>query len=493
MHKYHARARVANARTGRGIRGAPFLHRGPFDLQWPHLSAPTTRHDRLPAAIATIASGASLDEALATVLSAVAERVAASACAVWLVKQGDVCERCDAAASCPDRTLCLHLKASVDVGGTRHPSRVPLVVFRERAVVRGGVVRASEPNGAGALLVTARAVEAAGGDAVAVVPLKGPAGVLGLLAVLRATPLGADELDAVRGLADAAVLAVRVADLTSRNQRAEGRLEEDSESRADVEGLLHAMLYGSTEYDVIAEDLEGNVTVFSEGARTTYGYTPEEMIGRAKSDLLYAPEEIASGKVVEILNEAMRTGRCEAVVARLRKNGERFPARATFTVRRDAESDPCGFVIVERDLSAERTSAKLTETAALQVAQLQDHVHALKASYALLEADADELRRERDELRERVERAKEADELNAIRVELIRDLRRKLVATAADRDRLLARAPTPSRPASAHPLADLAAACGVSVEIVLGVSSQLTGDERTYTLTLPRGVRDRGR
>ena len=270
------------------------------------------------------------------------------------------------------------------------------------------------------------------------------------------------------------------------------QLEEYAEARAEVVGLLHAILYGSTEYDVIAEDLEGNITVFSEGAATTYGYAPDEMIGRAKADILYAPEEIECGKIVEILNETMKTGRCEAIVARLRKNGERFPARATFTVRRDGDGDPSGFVIVERDLSGERNSARLTETAAQQVAQLQDHLYALKSSFALLERDAADLRGENAALRERLDRMNETDELNAIRVELIKDLRRKFEALAADRDRLASRVDEleARRPCAAgsDPFDALARDLGSPLDALLGLTSHVVDGRSAFSIAIPRAM-----
>lgn len=347
----------------------------------------------LRAALGAIAGGASLDETLREIAETVVERLGAGSCKVWLVKQGDACATCELADACHDRSMCLHLKASVPGLGVEHP-RVPLVVFRDRTAAHGGSARASRNGAAGRLLFGADEVEQAGGDAYTLVPLKGPAGVVGLMGVLASAPLTAAATDALRGFSDAAIVAVRLADLTSRHQRATMQLEESAEERAEVAGLLHAILYGSTEYNVIAEDLDGRVTVFSEGARTAYGYAPEELIGRVKADVLYAPEEVRSGRVVEILNEATRTGRCEAVVTRLRKNGDRFSARATFTVRRDGEGDPSGIVVVERDLSSEGASARRAEAATEREAELRDHVRALSASHALLEREADRLRAE---------------------------------------------------------------------------------------------------
>ncbi len=55
------------------------------------------------------------------------------------------------------------------------------------------------------------------------------------------------------------------------------------------------MLESSTAYSIIAEDLEGNILAWNEGARLNYGYTAEEMIGKQNTRILHAPEDIKSG------------------------------------------------------------------------------------------------------------------------------------------------------------------------------------------------------
>lgn len=369
----------------------------------------------LRSTLGAIAGGASLDDALTSVADNVVGSLGATSGKVWLVKAGDMCSTCPLASECQDRSLCLHLRASTP-GATPESPRVPLVVFRDRLAARGGNGRLGDGL-AGGLLFHEEATNGLGHSALALAPLKGPTGVLGLVGVVRETPLSSDEFTTFKSLADAALVAIRIADLTSRFQRASMQIEESEEAQVEVTGLLHAILYGSTEYNVIAEDLRGNILLFSEGARNTYGYTPDEVIGKAKADILYAPEEIASGKIVEILNETMRTGRCEAVLSRVKKNGDAFPARATFTVRRDADGDPSGFVVVERDLSSERNSRQLTETAARQVAQVEDHLRDLKTSYSLLENDANDLRAQVDRLQQTLAetRGQANAELSALR------------------------------------------------------------------------------
>src|SRR5260221_12135418 len=96
------------------------------------------------------------------------------------------------------------------------------------------------------------------------------------------------------------------------------------------------ILESSTEYSVIAKDLEGKILLWNEGARRLYGYEPEEVVGRANSSILHTPEDVAAGRPREILDAALREGKWEGTLQRLRKNGQRFTARGVITPRREA-------------------------------------------------------------------------------------------------------------------------------------------------------------
>ncbi len=436
----------------------------------------------LRAALGSIAAGASLDDALELVSSAIVERTGSQSCTIWLVKPGDLCSHCELASKCADRSMCLHVKTTWPPS-TDAPVRVPLTVFRDRVAARGGTARVGDASGLGRTLF--HSVNVSSSASFAAFPLKGPAGVLGLLTVLRPTAFSHEEVDELRAFADIAVLAVRVADLTSRLQRASNQIGESTQVQAEIEGLLHAILFGSPEFAVIAEDLQGNISAFGEGARNLYGYDPDDVIGRAKSDVLFAPEEVESGKIVEILNEVMHTGRCESVITRIRRNGERFPSRATITLRRDPDGDPAGFVIVERDLSKERDTARLGESSARQVAQLEDTVHALKSANAMLERDVEALRRKAAQSAAPSAHTFDADDVTAIRVETIRELKAQvaelqaeLLDAATERDALAEdamrrKASAPLVPAAVEPRDDsgFRVLAGLSQELRSSLSS----------------------
>lgn len=125
----------------------------------------------------------------------------------------------------------------------------------------------------------------------------------------------------------------------------------------EMTNFLHSILAGSTEYSIIAEDLNGNILAFNKGASLIYGYRPEEVTGVANVRILHTEEDVKSGKVDRILELARKTGRYEGEVMRKKKNGEIFPVHVTFTLRRDEKGQPIGFVVISKDITEEKLVA----------------------------------------------------------------------------------------------------------------------------------------
>src|SRR5437764_5498006 len=91
------------------------------------------------------------------------------------------------------------------------------------------------------------------------------------------------------------------------------------------------ILESSTEDSVIGKDLDGKILLWNEGARRLYGYEPEEVVGKANSSILHTPEDLAAGKPQELLDAALKDGKWEGTIRRLRKNGDLFTARVVIT------------------------------------------------------------------------------------------------------------------------------------------------------------------
>ena len=122
--------------------------------------------------------------------------------------------------------------------------------------------------------------------------------------------------------------------------------------------FLQNILESSTEYSIVGKDLEGKILLWNEGARRIYGYGPEEVVGRANSAILHTPEDVAAGKPREIMDAALRHGKWEGALTRVRKNGQQFTARVVITPRRDPKGKPVGFLLMSKDITSEQ---QLTE------------------------------------------------------------------------------------------------------------------------------------
>ncbi len=137
----------------------------------------------------------------------------------------------------------------------------------------------------------------------------------------------------------------------------ENTVKERTVKLQETTNFVNSILAGSTEYSIIAEDLNGNILEFNEGASLIYGYRPEEVVGIANVRILHLEEDVRVGKVDYILEVARKTGRYEAEVLRKRKNGEVFPAHVTFTLRHDKDGQPIGFVVISKDITKDKLVA----------------------------------------------------------------------------------------------------------------------------------------
>src|SRR5437588_9824823 len=89
----------------------------------------------------------------------------------------------------------------------------------------------------------------------------------------------------------------------------------------DALDFIGNILGSSTEYSIIGKDLDGKILLWNEGARRLYGYEPEEVVGKANSSILHVPDDVKSGRHTEIVQAALRDGKWEGTLVRVRKNG----------------------------------------------------------------------------------------------------------------------------------------------------------------------------
>jgi len=142
-------------------------------------------------------------------------------------------------------------------------------------------------------------------------------------------------------------------DITEQ-KRLEVESQEQNVKLKEATGFLNNVLESSTAYSIIAEDLDGNILAWNEGARLNYGYTAEEMVGKQNTRILHAPEDIKSGRLQAVLDAALKTGKEEGVLESVRKNGERFTASLALTLRKDANGQPVGYLLISKDITDQK-------------------------------------------------------------------------------------------------------------------------------------------
>jgi PAS domain S-box-containing protein len=142
--------------------------------------------------------------------------------------------------------------------------------------------------------------------------------------------------------------------------------------------FLNSILESSTEYSIVAKDLDGLILAWNDGARRIYGYEPADVVGKANALILHDPEDVASGRAQAILAEARRDGKWSGELRRVRKNGTHFTAFVTITLRRDAAGTPIGCTLISRDLTeAQRIVRELKESQEYNRGLIESNIDAL--------------------------------------------------------------------------------------------------------------------
>ena len=176
------------------------------------------------------------------------------------------------------------------------------------------------------------------------------------------------EVD-VRGEDEIGQLASAFREMQDRLRRIyeqlESRVEERTAELQEATDSLNAVLDSSTEYAIIATDARWQVVMFNEGARRTFGYEPQDILGQPLARLV-APEEVETAVGLTMERALRMHGRHEGEGIRVRRDGQRFPVRTVTTIRYDpgapgvasakpgfarAEPGPVGYTIICRDIT----------------------------------------------------------------------------------------------------------------------------------------------
>ncbi len=158
------------------------------------------------------------------------------------------------------------------------------------------------------------------------------------------------------------------------------QVKRQADALAETTAFLHSVLEGATAYAIMALDLNGGILAWNEGARRIFGYSGDEVLGRANIDILHSQEDIDTGCVQHLLEAARRDGRAVSERDCQRKHGERFRASLSIEKRLAGDGRVVGFVCIAQDVTAvkeaERQRARLIQerAARAEAERARDHL-----------------------------------------------------------------------------------------------------------------------
>jgi PAS domain S-box-containing protein len=132
----------------------------------------------------------------------------------------------------------------------------------------------------------------------------------------------------------------------------ERRVERRTAELAEAHSFLNLVLDSSTEYAIVAIDMERRVTLFNRGAELLFGYTAAEVSGRRPSELFVDVERYGRDVLSSSLREADTAGHFQTELRLHRKDGTELPASVALTPIIGGRQ--LGHLCVIRDLTAER-------------------------------------------------------------------------------------------------------------------------------------------
>jgi PAS domain S-box-containing protein len=192
---------------------------------------------------------------------------------------------------------------------------------------------------------------------------------VGLLSIASALPRvwQAREIALLEAVAERAWLWVEQARLAAAL-----REQQDRELLQRSEARFRTLVEGVKEYAIFRIDPTGHVATWNRGAARIKGYSEAEILGKHFS-IFYPAPDIARGLPQQLLERALRDGRCEEQGWRVRQDGSRFWADTVLTPLYDPAGKLEGFAKVTRDYTERRNAEEqLRERQAQLAASLKE-------------------------------------------------------------------------------------------------------------------------
>jgi PAS domain S-box-containing protein len=123
---------------------------------------------------------------------------------------------------------------------------------------------------------------------------------------------------------------------------------------AEAHKFLNIVLDSSTEYALIAIDKDGRITLFNRGAELIFGHCAEEIEGRRAAELATDDQDQSQRPFLSMARSIANEGRHQSEMQLRRSDGSSFTASVAITPICEAEEELMGYLIVAKDLTADR-------------------------------------------------------------------------------------------------------------------------------------------
>jgi PAS domain S-box-containing protein len=142
-------------------------------------------------------------------------------------------------------------------------------------------------------------------------------------------------------------------ELKEHAEELERRVAERTAELAEAHQFLNIVLDSSTEYAIVAIDIEGSITLFNRGAERMFGYTAQEVAGRTPPGLIVEATD-DERPFIKSAREAEPKGRHQLEMQMRRADATLFEASLVMTSIRKPDGRLIGYLSIIRDLTVER-------------------------------------------------------------------------------------------------------------------------------------------
>ncbi|MEP6873201.1 MAG: PAS domain S-box protein [Burkholderiales bacterium] len=175
-------------------------------------------------------------------------------------------------------------------------------------------------------------------------------------------------------------------DLTERRRH--------EESLKESEQRLRLLVNGVTDHAIVMLSPDAHFLGWNDGAERLYGYSSGESVGRG-AEILYTPEDVASDRPQQDLQEAAARDSIQLSGWRVRRDGSRFWADITIAAVRHDNGSLRAYVQITKDVTQGRRIAELEtkgkrieEFIAMLAHELRNPLAPIGNTVALLRATA---------------------------------------------------------------------------------------------------------